>query len=437
MKKNDHGFVSELDAAVKMKPKSGAVWLLLSIVGLFIFLIGYASIAEIDERTRGSGQVMPSQDIQTIQSLEGGVITDIMVREGDVVKKGQILMRIDDVLFASEEGGLEVRLASLQAKQARLSAEVKGEKPSFPPVLIENADTLVQNELQLYTSRQTELQTALERIEDEEREARSNINEIKASINKFSQSRALLKKELDIAKRLVASNAMPEIEQIRLERQYAEVSGDLQTAIEAKTSMEAKLSGIEKKAEEKMAAYQSEALGQLNEVETQIRAIEEGLKSAGDRVARTELRAPVNGIVQRLALKTIGGVVEPAQRLIEIVPLEDDLLIRAKVAPSDVAFLRPGQEVKVSITAYDPQIYGRLDGTLERISADTIEEQDGSVFFEVDVRTNKNYLGSAENPLRITTGMIANIEVITGRRTVLTYILKPILRAKQNALGER
>ena len=152
---------------------------------------------------------------------------------------------------------------------------------------------------------------------------------------------------------------------------------------------------------------------------------------------RTELRAPVDGIVQSMSIKTLGGVVEPAQRLIEIVPLEDDLLIRAKVSPSDVAFLTPGQDVKISISAYDPQIYGRLDGTLERISADTIEENDGSIFFEVDVRTKENHLGSDDAPLRITTGMLADIEIITGRRTILTYILKPILRAKSRALGER
>ena len=437
MKKNDQGFASELEAAVQMRPKAGAISLLLVIAGLFVFLIGYASVAEIDERTRGSGQVMPSSDVQTIQSLEGGIITDILVREGDAVKKGQVLMRIDDVLFASEEGGLEIRLASLQARKIRLQAEVRGTTPEFPQDLKDQAGSIVENELKLYQSRMDELKTSLERIKDEERSTKSNIEEVRASINKYSKSRSLLKKELDIATRLVASKAMPEIEKIRLERQYAEVIGDLQTAIEAKSSQEAKLSSIQKKSSEKLSAFKSDSLGKLNEVETQIRSIEEGLKSVGDRVARTDLKAPVDGIVQRLALKTVGGVVEPAQKLIDIIPIEDDLLIRAKVSPADVAFLRPGQEVKVSITAYDPQIYGRLDGSLERISADTIEEQDGSVFFEVDVRTKKNYLGSEDVPLKITTGMIANIEVITGRRTILTYILKPILRAKNNALGER
>lgn len=437
MANNNSRFLPELEAARRLKPASGAIFLLLAIGLLFAFLIVYSAFAKIDERTRGTGQVMPSSDVQVVQSLEGGVITDILVREGDVVKKDQILMRIDDVMFAAEEGGLEARQQALQIMRARLVAETEGDAPEFDEELRDVAAQRVANEMALYESRQQELQTALERIEDEKDEALSNIAEIDASISKYSQTRALVAKELEIAKKLVAQKAMPQIEQIRLERQYAEASGDLATARKARSSVEAKLSGIDKKRQERLSAFRSDALTKLNEIETQLRAFEKSMKSAEDRVARTELRAPVDGVVQSLALKTVGGVVEPAQRLIEIVPLEDDLLIRARVSPSDIAFLKYGQPVKVSITAYDPMIYGRLDGTLERISADTIETPQGERFFEIDVRTEKNHLGTADNPLRITTGMEANVQIITGKRTILTYIMKPILRARQNALVER
>ncbi|MGM0423256.1 MAG: HlyD family type I secretion periplasmic adaptor subunit [Pseudomonadota bacterium] len=435
--KDDQNFMSELEAAEMMKPQYGAVLLLLSIAGLFAFLIIYAAFAEIDERTKGHGQVMPSSDVQVMQSLEGGVITDIMVREGDIVEKGQILMRIDDVLFASEEGGLEIRIAGMRARKIRLVAETMDVPPVFPEELMEAHPDLIENEMKLYNSRQEELQTALERIEDEKHEIESNIDEINASINKFTKSRSLLAEELEIARKLVAQRAMPEIEKIRLERQYSDATGDLATAREARNSMAARLSGVEKKVQEERAGFRSEALGQLNETRTQLRVMQESEKSAEDRVSRTNLRAPVDGVIQNVTLKTVGGVVEPAQKLIEIIPLEEDLLIRARVAPSDIAFLRPGQDVKVSITAYDPQIYGRLDAKLERISADTVEDPEGDIFFEVDVRANQNYLGTTENPLRITTGMVADIEIVTGKRTILTYILKPILRAKASALSER
>lgn len=436
MKKNDL-FLPELEAARRLKPSGGAILLLLTIGMLFAILILYAAFTKIDERTRGYGQVMPSSDVQVVQSLEGGIVTDILVREGDVVKKDQILMRIDDVMFAAEEGGLEARMQGMQITRQRLLAETRGQAPEFSDDLKQAAPKRVENEIALYESRQQELQTALERIEDEKNETTSNIAEIDASITKFSQTRDLVSKELEIAKKLVAQKAMPQIEQIRLERQYAEASGDLASARKARTSLEAKLSGINKKRQERLSSFKSEALGQLNDLETQLRAYEENMKSAEDRVARTELRAPVDGIVQSMTIKTLGGVVQPAQQLIEIVPLEDDLLIRARVAPSDVAFLEYGQPVKVSITAYDPLIYGHLDGRLERISADTVEDQQGNRFFEIDVRTDKNHLGSADSPLRITTGMEADVQIITGRRTILTYIMKPILRARENALVER
>ncbi len=437
MAKNDDLFLPELEAARRLKPASGAIVLLLAIGLLFAFLIVYSAFAKIDERTRGQGQVMPSSDVQVVQSLEGGIVTDILAREGDVVKKDQILMRIDDVMFAAEEGGLEARLQGLQIKRERLLAETREQEPQFSDELAEVASKRVDNEMALYQSRQQELQTALERIEDEKNEILSNIAEVDASISKYSQTRGLVAKELEIAKKLVAQKAMPQIEEIRLERQYAEASGDLATAQKAKASLQARLSGVEKKRQERKSAFKSDALAQLSDVETQLRTYEESMKSAEDRVARTELRAPVDGIVQSLAVKTVGGVVQPAQKLIDIVPLEDDLLIRARIAPSDVAFLKYGQPVKVGITAYDSMIYGQLDGTLERISADTVEDKDGGRFFEIDVRTDKNYLGDSDNPLRITTGMEANVQIITGKRTILTYIMKPILRARQNALIER
>lgn len=437
MKNDDLSFMNELEAATRLKPSGASTLFLLVVTGLFVFLIGWAAIAEVDERTRGTGQVMPSSDMQVVQSLEGGIVTEVLVHEGDLVKKGQTLMRIDDVLFASEQGGIEAKMLSLRARQARLTAEAKGTEFQMPAEITEKVPEIASNEFKLYKSRQQELATKLDIVEDEIDEIQSNLGEVRATIGKLANSRTLLQQELDIATRLVKQNAMPAVEKIRLEREMTGIRGELNATVQAREALEARLSAAKKKIDEKKGAFRSQALGELNEVETEIAGIRERLRSVEDRVRRTELKAPLDGIVQRINVKTIGGVVEPAQKLVEIVPAHDDLMIRARVKPSDIAFLEPGQDVRVNITAYDTQIYGSLHGTLERISADAVEDVDGKIYFEIDVRTAKNHLGTDDAPLPIVPGMVAETEVITGKRTILTYLMKPFLRAKARAFSER
>lgn len=437
MEKEDLEFMSELEAATNLRPTAASQLFLWTVVCLFAWVFIWAAISEVDERVRGSGQVMPSSDIQVVQSLEGGILTDILVSEGAVVKKDQVLLRIDDIQFASEGRGIEAQMMGLKAKQARLKAEASGQAFVMEPVIAQKYADIASNEEKLYKSRQQELKTALEIIEDEVQEAEANLSEVKASIGKFARSRDLLQRELSITRKLVEKKAQPEIEQIRLERELNEVSGNLSTASQAQQSLEAKLSAAKKRGDEKRSAVKSQALGELNEVEAKIAAISENLKSVEDKVARTDLKSPVDGVVHKLHVKTEGGVIEPAQKLVEIVPGDDDLMVRAKISPTDVAFLKPGQDVRVSITAYDPQIYGTINGKLERISADTIEDQQGNVFFEIDVRTEKSHLGTPEQPLPIAAGMVSETEVIVGKRTILTYLMKPVLRARDRAFTEK
>jgi len=437
MKKEDIYFMSELGVATKLQPRMASNLLLSAIVVFFVGMIMWAAFTQVEERTQGIGKVMPSSDMQVIQSLEGGIVSELLVSEGDLVKAGQILLRIDDVFFASEERGIEAQMRSLQAQQARLKAEVLKAELVMPAKLKKSIPVIAQNEMSLFKTRKQELTAALSVLENEIKEAQSNLGEIKASIRKFAKAQQLTQKELDITLKLVARRAAPEINKIRLEKALNETVGNLATAKEALKAMQARLSATKQRLKERQSAFKSKALGELNQVETQISAIQESLASAGDRVRRAELRSPVDGIVQRLAVKTIGGVIEPAQRLVEIVPIEDDLMIRAKVSPSDVAFLRPNLDVRVSITAYDAQIYGSLLGRLERISADAVQDGNGNMYFEIDVRTEKSYLGTETEPFPITPGMVAETEVITGKRSILTYLLKPIRRAKHKAFTER
>lgn len=437
MEKDDLDFMSDLEAATNLRPSRASKLFLWTVAGLFCWAVIWAAVSEVDERVRGMGQVMPSSDIQVVQSLEGGILAEILVAEGATVKKDQVLLRIDDIQFASEGRGIEAQMMGLKAKQARLKAEATGSAFVLDPAIAKKYPDIAENEEKLYKSRQDELKAALDIIAAEVREAEANLSEVKASIGKLARSRDLLQKELGITRKLVEKKAQPEIEAIRLERELNEVAGDLATAVQSQQSLEARLDGARKKEGEKKSAVKSQALGELNEVEAKIAAIGENLKSVEDKVRRTELKSPVDGIVHKINVKTVGGVIEPAKKLVEIVPGDDDLMIRAKISPTDVAFLRPGQDVRVSITAYDPQIYGTMNGKLERISADTVEDGEGNVFFEIDVRTEKNHLGDPSAPLPIAPGMQSETEVIVGKRTILTYLLKPVLRTKDRAFTEK
>ncbi|GJL86107.1 MAG: HlyD family type I secretion periplasmic adaptor subunit [Micavibrio sp.] len=433
----DTDFMSELEAATSLKPALSSTLLLFSIIGLVVFGFFWAAFSQVEEITRGQGQVVPSQEIQVVQSLEGGVLQEILVKEGELVKKDQILLRISDVQFSSQEKGTEARFLELGAKKARLESEASGKTFVLPSEIIEKVPKIASNEKALYDSRQKELKNAYAILDDKINKASADLSEVKAQINRLYQNRKSLQQELDITKEMVKKRAVPKLEEIRLQRELNDVSGQINAQSQRKTGLEADLRGTKKERESQDDQFRSQALSELNGVETEISGLKENLKSIGDRVYRAELRSPVDGVVNNIALTTIGGVVEPAQRLVEIVPVDDELKIIARVIPSEVAFIRPGQDVKVKITSYDPQRYGSLEGKLMRIGAGSVNDQEGNVFFEIEVRTEKNYMGSAENPLPITPGMVAETEVITGKRTILEYLMKPILRARERAFTER
>lgn len=434
---NDTDFMGELDAATQTKPSLISNAFLITVTGLVVLFLIWANLSKVEEITRGEGQVVPSQEIQVVQSLEGGILGELLVAEGDRVKKDQILVRISDVQFASEERGVEAKFASLQMRKARLEAEARGTQFSLPADLTAKAPDIAKNEVALYQSRQQELQNAIAILKDKNAGAKAGIAETQAQINRLANSRKLLKEELAITSKMVAQRAVSKMEEIRLQRELSDISGQLNANQEKLVGLRSELRTTEKQLTDQEDKFRSQALGELSEVETEIAQLQESLKSIGDRVFRTELRAPVDGIVNNIALKTIGGVVEPAHKLVEIVPVDDELKIVARVLPSDIAFLEIGQPVNVKISAYDPQLYGSLQGRLTRIGANSVTDRQGDVYFEIEVRTDKNHLGIEEQPLPITPGMVATTEIITGKKTIMNYLMKPVLRLKDRALRER
>ncbi|MCL4679131.1 MAG: HlyD family type I secretion periplasmic adaptor subunit [Alphaproteobacteria bacterium] len=430
-------FMNELEAATREKPSGPAILLLVAMAAFISAFILWAAITKVEEIARGQGQVVPTRDIQVVQSLEGGILQELLVAEGDRVEKGQILLRISDVQFSSEERGTEARSLGLRAKKTRLKAEADGTAFTLPPEILPKAPKVAENEKALYESRQKELATSFTILDDRINKATADLEEVKAEISRLTNSRAGLNREYTITRDMVAKRAVPKLEQIRLERELADIGGQINARSKEKEGLEAELSAVKNERQSQVEKFRSNALSELNEVETQISALNESLKSIGDRVDRTEIRAPASGLVNAIRLKTVGGVVEPAMQLVEIVPVDDELKIIAKVAPSDVAFLKRGQPVKVKISAYDSQIYGALDGELVRIAANSTSDREGNVTFEIEVKTVRNYLGDAASPLPITPGMVAEVNVVTGRRTIMYYLLKPLRRTMDRALAER
>ena len=433
----DADFMAEAVAATRLQAKWSANALMYAISALFTLFVIWASFAEVEQITRGQGQVVPSSETQLVQSLEGGILSELKVREGERVRKNQIIARVQNVAFASDQKGIEAKTVALTLKRNRLRAEADGE--SFKPdqSLAEKSPAMAANEEALYASRQQDLRNALSLLDDKIRQADASLREIGAQVSRLSETRGLLQKEYDMTNKMVAQNAAPKMNAIRLERELADLRGNLSASVQKKAALEAELSASRRERAEKENTFKSEALTQISEVEAELAGLNESLKTASDRVDRSELRSPVDGIVKTIHLKTIGGVIEPAKPIMEIVPSDDVLQVTAKVSPTDIAFLKVGQPVRVKLTAYDAQRYGSLEGKLVRIGADTITDSKGNVFFEVDVITKESYLGTKANPLPILPGMVAQVDVITGSRTIMSYLLKPFLRARQEALTER
>ena len=433
----DKEFMEELEAATRLKPSVTSNLMLIAVTALIGAIGFWASVSEIEEITHGGGQVVPSQEIQVVQSLEGGILTELLIQEGQQVKKGEVLARVNDVAFASEERGAEARSLALKAKKVRLEAEASGAEFKMPEDIKSQFPDIARNEEALYYSRKEELENAKSILDNKISSARAEIAEVQAKINRLASSRKLLNEELAITSQMVAKKAMPKIEEIRLNRELATVSGQIREASQQKRGVEAELRQAQKERKDREDKFKSQVLGELNDVESQISQVSESLTAMGDRVDRTEIRSPVDGIVNKIMLKTIGGIIEPAMKLIEVVPLDNNLKITAKVTPQEIAFLRPSQPVNIKLSAYDPQRYGSLSGKLTRIGANSVTDREGNVFFEIEVVADRNYLGTEEKPLPITPGMVAEIEIITGKRTIASYLLKPVLRAKDKALTER
>ncbi|MBS7558488.1 HlyD family type I secretion periplasmic adaptor subunit [Pseudomonas sp. RC4D1] len=424
------------EASLQDSPRRSrlTVWIA---AALILCALVWARFAVLQEVTTGEGKAIPSSKIQVIQNLEGGIVTEIFVREGQMVDKGQTLLRLDDTRFRSNKGESEADRFALMAQVERLSAEAEG-KPFTPSAeVLSKAPQVAEDERSLYDQRQRRLASEQRTLSEQLRQKTQELAEFRSKQGQYSSSLALLNQEMNMSAPLVGTGAVSPVEILRLKRSAVEIRGSLDATTLAIPRAESAINEIKSKIDESVQTFRSDAAKELNEKRTDLSKITASGIAIDDRVNRTTVLSPVHGVIKLLKVNTIGGVVQPGSDLVEIVPMEDNLLIEAKVRPQDVAFLHPGQKAMVKFSAYDYTIYGGLSAKLELIGADTITDDKGNSFYLIQVRTDKNHLGGDANPLLIIPGMVATVDIITGEKSVLDYLLKPVLKARTEAMRER
>ncbi|SNS80445.1 membrane fusion protein, adhesin transport system [Sphingomonas laterariae] len=415
----------------------GSRRLLHVIVALLAVTLLWAALAKVDKVTRGDGKIIPSVQVQTIQSLEGGILQRILVREGQVVARGQALMEIDPTLLRSDLNRGEQKRAALRARIARLTAEAEGGELVLPDDLPADAEALVATEAALYGERLAKREADRGVLDSQLRQRAQELGEAQAQLTAAEESLALLGRQIALIEPLVKKRYEPQTTLIELERQRADQSGRRNQARLAIPRLQAAIAEIRSQTAAKTASDRTEALAELNAATAELGELASELPAAQDRVKRTMIRSPVRGIVNRVLLTTLGGVAKPGDALIQVVPLDDTLLVEALIRPEDIAFLRPGQAARVRLTAYNFTRYGSLDAQLVNIGADAIEmPKTGELRYRVQVRTRGALRDADGKALPVIPGMVAEVDILNGKRSVLSYLIEPVIRVKSKAFRE-
>jgi len=409
--------------------------MLMRLVGItLIALVLWAAFAKVDEVTRGEARVVPTSQVQVVQSVDGGIVEELLVKEGQTVEAGQLLMRVDPTRFVSGLQESKVSQAALKAKQLRLDALTRGTAFNPPADLIKEAPEAVAQEARLYESRRAEISAQISISQNQLSQRQQELNEVKARKEQAERTLELMTRELNATRPMIASGAVSEVEVLRLEREIARMKGDREQATAQISRVQAAILEATRKIEEVTLTSRNQMSGELSETMGKLAAMNESGKTLEDKVKKADVRSPMRGIVKRLLVNTLGAVVQPGKELLEVVPLDDALILEVQILPKDIGFLRPEQQATVKFTAYDYSIYGGLTADVINIGADSVLDEKGNAFYHVRVRTHKPSLGPG---LPIIPGMVAQVDILTGKKTVLSYLLKPVLRARANALTER
>lgn len=421
------------------------VWL----IGLFIIaIVVWAAFSQLDEVVVGEGKVVPSQAVQVIQSLEGGLIDAVLVKQGEQVEQGQVLVRLNDTYFRAANNEASQQYHALLAKQLRLKAELNSVTIDDEQDVTLNLQNIVASKMNqplaaipsseeiqaqaTYRSRLQQLKTQLQRSSQQVEQQMQALNEMQSATQTLLANLDLSQREYKLIGDMVKAGSMAEIEELKLKKEVVSLQGEVRNS---RLSEKRMLAAYSQAVEERVAVareFRSRAAGELDETSNQLAQLSESKRSVADQLQRTQIRSPVNGKVKDILVRTVGGVVKPGEPIMEIVPLDDQLVIEARVAPKDIAFVLTEMNATVKFSAYDFIVYGGLSGKVTHVSADALEMEDGSPYYRVHVLTETNLLH--QRP--IIPGMQATVDILTGKKTVLSYWLKPLLRARATSLRE-
>ncbi|MGE4317628.1 MAG: HlyD family type I secretion periplasmic adaptor subunit [Deferribacterales bacterium] len=434
----DIEFMNSLNAAILQKSPAKTVMLLYIIGALIVVFLIWANFTYVDELTRGQGKVIPSSQIQIIQNLEGGIVNKLHVKEGDKVKKGQVLLEIDDTGFGSSFNEGRSKYYELKVRIARLQAEASGQPIHMDEELMKDFPNLTSSEMNLYNINKLRITNEQDVLRERLRQKQVELNDAQNRIKNLKSAKELIQREMNLTKPLYEKGLVSEVEYLQIKQKLLDNQNDIESTINMMNSAQSKIVEARNMLNESATKFRSDAQDQLSQALAEFNRTSATQVALQDRVNRTQVRSPVDGTVKRLMVNTIGGVVKPGMDIMEVVPGEDTLLIEAKIKPSDIAFIYPGQEAIIKVTAYDFAIYGGVTGVVTHISADTIEdEQKKESYYLVHIKTDKTYIGTEDNKKDIMVGMTVMADIVTGKKTIMQYLLKPILRAKYNALRER
>ena len=432
----DLTFMASLSQAVLEKPARTSRWLVWIILLVVVWLVVWADMAELDKIVRGEGTVVPSGRVQVVQNLEGGIVESIKATSGDKVQQDQILVELDNTQFLSNFGEQKMELMALRAKSERLEAQAGIDTFDMPASTTDTERTIYQREQALYLDRLAEVETAVRILREQIIQHKTELDNAFEQKAQLQQSHRLLLKEIEMTRPLVRQGIASKVEMLRVQREANDTFGKLNSVRQSIPRYRSLIEETQQKIQEIRQKAQNDAKESLNEVMASISQLESTSKALEDKVLRTRVRAPEAGVISEMLVNTVGEVVQPGSDIAKIVPKKDYLVVETRIAPADIGFVRPGMKARMRFTAYDFSVYGGLEGQVQKVSADTITDEEGNSFYLAKIWTAKNHLGPESDPLELMAGMVVSVDVVVGKHTVLDYILKPILKTREVALRE-
>ncbi len=435
--KQDLHYKHSLNNIVHQKPSQQSEILLWIILLIFIVFILWAKFTKIDEITKGSGTVIPSQHTQVIQSLDGGIVSEILVREGQLVNKDDVILKLNDKDSISYYQENRLRYIELQAKALRLDAEASLEALKIDANVSAEMLEALKKEKALNKINLQNLKRQIRILEEEQVQSKNILAEALSKNKNLQQSYKLMQKKLNIMNPLLDQMIISPVEYLDLEQEAVNIDGQIDEIKSSVPRLKSSITASKKKIEKTKLDFQVKAREEHTKTTAEIARLKESDQVLQNKVNRADIRSPVHGVIQRLMFKTIGGVIQPGVEIMEIVPLDDKLLVEAKISPSDIAYVYPGQRAKVKFTAYDFTIYGGLFGTVTHVSADTIKDENDNDFYLVQIETDKNHLIRNGKKFALMVGMVTDVNIITGKKTIMDYLVKPLQKTRDEALTER